>query len=135
MQLDNVAFDHLRAQTLYHLINPRTYPPGCVEQDVDYYGSDLTSYGHVWSFEACKKKCQDYYGCTHFTYVPDDFEDRTILNTCHLKYATTGKMSVVGLSSGAVDCVDEEVTEEPPRSERSQPEEPDTSNQMNTTDF
>ena len=82
---------------------------GCVEKDVDYYGSDLTSYGNVYSFEDCKKKCQDYAGCTHFTYVPDDFDDWTILNTCHLKYATTGKMSVIGLSSGAVDCVEEEL--------------------------
>ena len=36
-----------------------------------------------------------------------------------------------GLISGALDCVEEEeVTEEAPRSERSQPEEPDTSNKI-----
>ena len=79
----------------------------CFEQDVDYYGSDITSYGHVFSMEDCQKKCRSNSRCTHFTYVPDDFEDKAILNTCHLKYNTNGKMSVKGLVSGRASCGDD----------------------------
>ena len=80
---------------------------GCEEIDTDLSGDDIEAVLDVESSQACSVLCQNKEGCSHWTWVGENYiKNPAILHKCHLKNGDSGKRKETGLVSGKGGCVD-----------------------------
>eukprot|EP00091_Calanus_sinicus_P012537 TRINITY_DN28179_c0_g1_i1.p2 TRINITY_DN28179_c0_g1~~TRINITY_DN28179_c0_g1_i1.p2 ORF type:complete len:132 (+),score=41.91 TRINITY_DN28179_c0_g1_i1:26-397(+) len=63
-----------------------SFERGCEELDTDLYGDDIEAVLDVESSQACSDICQNRVGCSHWTWVGDDYtSNQATLHACLLK--------------------------------------------------
>ena len=84
-----------------------SFERGCEETDTDFSGDDIDAVMNVKSSQACSEVCKNKEGCSHWTWVGENFiRNPSMLHSCLLKNGNSGRKKETGLVSGKGGCIE-----------------------------